>query len=108
MSSRSLRLFLATVLAACAFAAAGAPRMPLVTMQDGDAVLLRDGARFALAEGVRLQAGDLIATARSRACCASSSPAARDSRWAPTPAPCSCPTWATTACTPASTCSPAG
>ena len=62
MSSRFLRLLLATVLAACALAAAAAPRMPLVTMQDGDAVLLRDGARFALAEGVRLQAGDLIAT----------------------------------------------
>ena len=68
MSSRPLRLLLASVLAACAFAAAAAaPRMPLVTMQDGDAVLLRDGARFALAEGVRLQAGDLIATgAQSR------------------------------------------
>lgn len=67
MPSRSLRLFLALLLAACAFAAAGAPRMPLVTMQDGDAVLLRDGARLALAEGVRLQAGDLIATgAQSR------------------------------------------
>ena len=67
MSSRLLRLCLATVLAACAFAAAAAPRMPLVTMQDGDAVLLRDGARFALAEGVRLQAGDLIVTgAQSR------------------------------------------
>jgi hypothetical protein len=66
MSPR-LRLLLATVLAACALAAAAAPRMPLVTMQDGDAVLLRDGARFALAEGVRLQAGDLIATgAQSR------------------------------------------
>lgn len=63
MSSRPLRLLLAAVLAACAFAASGAPRMPLVTMQDGDAVLLRDGARFALAEGVRLQPGDLIATA---------------------------------------------
>jgi len=36
--------------------------MPLVTMLDGDATLLRDGARFALAEGVRLQAGDLLAT----------------------------------------------
>jgi hypothetical protein len=36
-------------------------------MQDGDAVLLRDGARFALAEGVRLQAGDLVSTgAQSR------------------------------------------
>ena len=62
MSSRRLRSLLATVLAACAMAAAAAPRLPLVTMQDGDAVLLRDGARFALAEGVRLQAGDLIAT----------------------------------------------
>ena len=31
-------------------------------MLDGDATLLRDGARFALAEGVRLQAGDLLAT----------------------------------------------
>jgi hypothetical protein len=62
MSSRPLRLLLATVLAALACVAGAAPRMPLVTMQDGDAVLLRDGARFALAEGVRLQAGDLIAT----------------------------------------------
>jgi len=67
MLSPSLRLLLATVLAACAGLAAAASRPPLVTMQDGDATLLRDGARFALAEGVRLQAGDLIATgAQSR------------------------------------------
>jgi len=36
--------------------------MPMVTVLDGDATLLRDGARFALAEGVRLQAGDLLST----------------------------------------------
>jgi hypothetical protein len=36
--------------------------MATVTMLDGDATLLRDGGRFALAEGVRLQAGDLLAT----------------------------------------------
>ncbi len=63
----SLRFLLAIVLAACAGLAAAASRPPLVTMQDGDATLLRDGARFALAEGVRLQAGDLVATgAQSR------------------------------------------
>jgi len=62
MPSLALRHFLAAVLAGCALAAAAAPRAPLVTMLDGDATLLRDGARFALAEGVRLQAGDLLAT----------------------------------------------
>ena len=62
MPSTRFRTFLAALLAACALAAAAAPRAPLVTMLDGDATLLRDGARFALAEGVRLQAGDLLAT----------------------------------------------
>jgi hypothetical protein len=62
MPSSRLRLLLAALLAGCAVAAAAAPRAPLVTMLDGDATLLRDGARFALAEGVRLQAGDLLAT----------------------------------------------
>ena len=61
-SSPRLRSFLAALLATCALAAAAAPRAPLVTMLDGDATLLRDGARFALVEGVRLQAGDLLAT----------------------------------------------
>ena len=62
MPSIRPRLFLAVLLASCALAAVAAPRAPLVTMLDGDATLLRDGARFALAEGVRLQAGDLLAT----------------------------------------------
>ena len=62
MPSIRLRTFLAALVAGCALAAAAAPRAPLVTMLDGDAVLLRDGARFSLAEGVRLQAGDLLAT----------------------------------------------
>ena len=62
MSSLFSRLALGAVLAAGAVAASAAPRVPLVTMLDGDATLLRDGARFALAEGVRLQAGDLLAT----------------------------------------------
>lgn len=65
MPSSCVRTLLAALLAACAFAAAAAtipPRAPLVTVLDGDATLLRDGARFALAEGVRLQAGDLLAT----------------------------------------------
>jgi len=62
MPSSRLRLLLAALLAAGAVAAAAAPRAPLVTMLDGDATLLRDGGRFALAEGVRLQAGDLLAT----------------------------------------------
>jgi hypothetical protein len=62
MPSLRLRTFLAALLASCALAAAAAPRAPLVTMLDGEAMLLRDGARFALAEGVRLQAGDLLAT----------------------------------------------
>ena len=56
------RFVLAALLAACAVAAAAAPRAPLVTMLDGDATLLRDGSRYALAEGVRLQAGDLLMT----------------------------------------------
>ena len=62
MPSIRPRLFLAALLASCALPAAAAPRAPLVTMLDGEATLLRDGARFALAEGVRLQAGDLLAT----------------------------------------------
>ena len=62
MPSFRPRLFLAALLAGCALAAAAAPRAPLVTMLDGEATLLRDGGRFALAEGVRLQAGDLLAT----------------------------------------------
>jgi len=62
MPSPNLRPLLAALLAACALSVAAAPRMPLVTMLDGDATLLRDGARFALAEGVRLQAGDLLMT----------------------------------------------
>jgi hypothetical protein len=62
MLSPGLRPFLLALLATCALASAAAPRMPLVTMLDGDATLLRDGARFALAEGVRLQAGDLLVT----------------------------------------------
>jgi hypothetical protein len=63
MLSFRLRTLLAAVLATCALAAAAAaPRAPVVTMLDGDALLLRDGARFALAEGVRLQAGDLLVT----------------------------------------------
>ena len=56
------RIFMAALLATCALAAVAAPRAPLVTMLDGEATLLRDGVRFALAEGVRLQAGDLLAT----------------------------------------------
>ena len=62
MPSLAFRHLLAALLATCAVAASAAARMPLVTMLDGDATLLRDGARFALAEGVRLQAGDLLAT----------------------------------------------
>ena len=62
MLSTGFRLLLATVLALCACVAGAASRAPLVTMLDGDATLLRDGARYALAEGVRLQAGDLLAT----------------------------------------------
>jgi hypothetical protein len=56
------RALLACLLLACGIAAAAAPHPPLVTILDGDATLLRDGARYALAEGVRLQAGDLLAT----------------------------------------------
>ena len=62
MPSFRPRLFLAALLAGCTLAAGAAPRAPLVTMLDGEATLLRDGGRFALAEGVRLQAGDLLAT----------------------------------------------
>jgi len=61
-----LRQLLAVLLATCCAAAAAgtASRLPLVTVLDGEATLLRDGARLALAEGVRLQAGDLLATGR--------------------------------------------
>ncbi len=55
------RSLLPALLLACGLASA-APRAPLVTILEGDATLLRDGTRFALAEGVRLQAGDLLAT----------------------------------------------
>src|SRR6201986_4990646 len=57
-----LRLVLPARRASCPAVAAAAPRAPLVTMLDGDATLLRDGGRYALAEGVRLQAGDLLMT----------------------------------------------
>ncbi|MEP6504495.1 MAG: hypothetical protein ABJD97_14250 [Betaproteobacteria bacterium] len=56
------RTLLIALLSACGFASAAAPRAPLVTILDGEATLLRDGGKFALAEGVRLQAGDLLAT----------------------------------------------
>jgi hypothetical protein len=62
MPSLASRCLLAAALAAGAVAASAASGMPLVTMLDGDATLLRDGARFAVAEGVRLKAGDLLAT----------------------------------------------
>ena len=62
MPSPRLQSLLAALLASCAVAAAAGPRMPTVTMLDGEATLLRDGSRFALAEGVHLQAGDLLAT----------------------------------------------
>ena len=59
------RLLLSWVLlAACAVAAAAAaaPRVALVTVLDGDATLLRDATELALAEGVGLQAGDILVT----------------------------------------------
>ena len=62
MPSLVSRLVLAALLATGAVAASAASGMPLVTMLDGDATLLRDGGRFALAEGVHLKAGDLLAT----------------------------------------------
>ena len=62
MSTLPRRALLALLLLAGGIASAASPRAPLVTILDGEATLLRDGARLALAEGVRLQAGDLLAT----------------------------------------------
>jgi hypothetical protein len=62
MPMPTLRSLLVALLASTGLASAATPAMPLVTMLDGEATLLRDGTRFALAEGVRLQAGDLLAT----------------------------------------------
>jgi FecR protein len=42
--------------------AASAPAAALVTIIEGDAVVLRDTARFAAAEGLRLRADDIITT----------------------------------------------
>ncbi len=43
-------------------AAAPAPAAALVTIIEGDAIVLRDTARFAAAEGLRLRADDIITT----------------------------------------------
>jgi hypothetical protein len=40
--------------------AAGAEVRPVVTLMEGPAALLRSAGRFALAEGVRMQAGDIV------------------------------------------------
>jgi hypothetical protein len=55
-------VLLAALLAPCGLAWAAPPRVALVTILDGDAGLLRDGSRLALAEGVALQAGDILTT----------------------------------------------
>jgi hypothetical protein len=43
--------------------AAGAEVRPVVTLMEGSAALLRSAGRFALAEGVRVQAGDIVEVA---------------------------------------------
>jgi hypothetical protein len=56
------RLLLIALLSSCLVAQAAAPRVGLVTMLDGEAAVLRDGARLALAEGAALLSGDLLST----------------------------------------------
>ncbi len=55
-------LFLAGWLAGGAAAHAAAPRIALLTVLDGDAQVLRDDGKYAAAEGLALQAGDILAT----------------------------------------------
>jgi hypothetical protein len=68
MSSLRRLVLSSLLLAGCALAQAAAPRLALVTMLDGEgAQVLRDDGRFAAAEGVALQSGDILATgARTR------------------------------------------
>jgi len=54
-------LTFAILLVACA-AATAAPRLATITALDGDAAVLRDDAKLAAAEGVALQAGDILVT----------------------------------------------
>ncbi len=56
-----LRRLLPLLFVACVPALAG-PRLALVSVLDGDAVVLRDDARLAAAEGLALQAGDILVT----------------------------------------------
>lgn len=61
MSPLRRLLPLPLLLAACA-AVAGAPRVATLTSLDGEAVVLRDDARLAAAEGIALLAGDIVVT----------------------------------------------
>jgi hypothetical protein len=54
-------LSLPLLLAACG-AAAAAPRVATLTTLDGEAVVLREDAKLAAAEGIALQAGDIVVT----------------------------------------------
>lgn len=54
---------LAVVLLLCGSASRAADANAIVTILDGEATLIRGTARFGLAEGVRLQAGDIVTTA---------------------------------------------
>lgn len=61
-----MRLLLAVAAAACIAVpagTAGAQGPAIVTLVEGEAALLRGTTRFALAEGVRLQAGDIVEVA---------------------------------------------
>lgn len=57
-----LKLLAALCWLAGAVAAQAAQEPVLVSILDGDAVLLRDSGRFAVAEGVRLASGDIVET----------------------------------------------
>jgi hypothetical protein len=61
--ARVLAALLLALAAACAAAAEAPAAFGLVTLVDGGATLLRDDARYAVAPGVALQAGDILATA---------------------------------------------
>jgi hypothetical protein len=52
-------IFLLTALLGC-FSAQAVPGLALVTILDGEAWMLRDGSKLALAEGVKLQADDIL------------------------------------------------
>ena len=58
-----LRTFVLMLLWCCPAWGFGAPTVGVATIVDGEAVLIRETSRSALAEGVRMQAGDIVESA---------------------------------------------